>query len=685
MNRDHMVSRINLLLVLIVLVLLNLVASNSYVRWDLTANDSYSLSPVSRETLARVEDPLRVKVFYNSEVPAPYNGVRQYLLDVLREFDAAGTERFSYEVVDTAAEAGRREAQQYGLERVEIQEVSSDEFASRAVYMGAVVLYGNVVERVDRLSSTDGLEYRLTTAMRSAISQVDTLSATAESVSMQVFASPALQELQIQGLAELETQMEAIHERINRDTSGRIQFEYVEPDTDAAIDRVAQEFGVEPVRWSTDQGDPRRGILEIILAHGERIERIPLEIYSGVFGGYTLADPEDMEDAIRQGLRSLVAANPRVAYSLSAGEKHPDDSQQGAGPFAELLSESYELVTVDLAEEGVPSGIETLIINGPTEEYSQEAQYRIDQFVMAGGSALIFVDRHQQIVPTQQEMMSGAQPTWEYNETGLTELIAHWGARVGDEVVLDEESFVSRGRDGRQQLYQAPVITGRGLNREVPITAGLEDVIVLNATEILPVPETEDAGAEDRSRDAVRPEYIPVLRTSNRSWTVASPSEVGPWITGAPQAGDAAPREVAVLLEGSFASAFAAPPDELELERYRPQSVEPAQVMVVSSSALTTGQMINPERRTPNGTFLMNAVDYLNGAPGMAELRSKGLGVARLREVTPAARAVARWSNTILVPGLVLVVGLVVWSRRRARSRRIEQLFADPAAGEDDR
>lgn len=725
MNNEAIFARVNLILGVVVLVLLNLVASNSYVRLDLTANDSYSLSPVSRETLARVEDPLRVKVFYNSEVPAPYNGVRQYLLDLLREFDAGESRLFSYEVVDTATEAGRREAQQYGLQQVEIQEVTSDEFASRAVYMGAVVLYGNAVERVDRLTSTDGLEYRLTTAMRSAITQVDTLSATAEAVSMQVFASPTLQELQIQGLPELETQMAAIHERINRDTSGRVQFEYVAPETDGAIDRIADEFGVEPVRWRTEAGDTRRGLLEIVLTHGERVERIPLEIFSGVFGGYSLADPADIEEAVRDGLRSLVTANPRVAYSLSAGEKRPDDTQQGAGAFAQLLDDSYELVTVDLAEEGVPSGIETLILNGPTEEYPDAARYRIDQFVMAGGSVLIFVDRHVQNVPSQQQMMSGAQPTWEYNETGLTELIAHWGARVGDAVVLDEESFVSRGQGGQQQLYQAPVISGDGLNRELPITAGLEDVIVLNATEILPVPELEGqtgdgsqaagdgsqaaggdpdaagdgqaaddpqadpAGTADDSpaeaRSAPRPEYIPILRTSNRSWTVATPSEVGPWITGAPQAGDTAPRDVAVLLQGSFPSAFDTPPQELELERYRPQSVEPAQVMVVSSSALTTAQMINPDSRTPNGTFLMNAVDQLNGASGMAELRSKGLGVARLTEATPAARAVARWSNTILVPALVVVVGLVVWSRRRARSRRIAELFSHRAAVEEDR
>ncbi len=95
----------------------------------------------------------------------------------------------------------------------------------------------------------------------------------------------------------------------------------------------------------------------------------------------------------------------------------------------------------------------------------------------------------------------------------------------------------------------------------------------------------------------------------------------------------------------------------------------------MSSSALTTAQMLDPQTRTPNGTFLQNAVDYLNGAAGIAELRSKGLGVARLEIASPASRIVARWGNTVLVPAIVLVAGLVVWSRRRARARRVRSLF----------
>jgi ABC-2 type transport system permease protein len=676
MKRTTLFNTINLLLVLTALILLNLVGTGAYRRFDLTGNDAYSLSRVSRETLARVEDPLRIKVYYSPEVPAPYNGVRQYLLDMLREFETAGPDLFSYEIIDPTSEEGRREAQSLGLQQVEIQEVRSDEFASRAVFMGAVVQYGNVVERIDGITTTAGLEYRLTTAMRSAITQVDALAGTTGTVTMQVFASPGLAELGIEGFRELETQMVAIHERVNADNYGRLSFEFVQPGTEDAVSRIVEEFGVEPLQWDDGSGIRRRGLLEIVLRHEEAVQRIPLEIYTGLFGGYSLADPAEIEESVRQGLRSLVAANPRVAYSVTAGEKLPGDFQQGAGPFAEILGESYEVVNVDLSEEGVPAGVETLILNGPTEAYSEDALYRIDQFVMDGGSLLVFLDRHLQIIPTQQEMMAGAQPTWEFNPTNLTELLEHYGLEVTDQIVLDEESFIARQRSGTQQLFQAPVIGGTGLNRDNPVTAGLEDVIVLNATEVLPTRGSgSDDGAPRADGDAA---YIPLLQTSRRSWLVENPSEVGPWITGAPVSGDTAPRDVAVLLQGRLESYFPAPVALDGVERFRRAGIEPADILVVSASALTTGQMIDPSARTPNGTFLLNAVDYLNGAPGMAELRSKGLGVARLGEVSPTLRRVTRWSNTILVPVLVLAVGAVVWMRRRRRSRRIHAIFALP-------
>ncbi len=661
----------NVLLILAILVMVNLVSGNAFRKFDLTRSDAYSISRVSTETLARLEDPLRVKVFYNSDLPAPYNGVRQYLTDLLREYDAAEARYFSWEAVDVSTPEGRREAQQYGLEQIEIQEVRSDQFQSRAVYMGAAILYGNSVERVDRLTSTDGLEYRLTTSMASAITQVDALAGTTDEVVMEVLASPQLEELGIQGFAELEAQTAAIHERVNGDNYDKIRFSFSRPSTAVEIEDAAEAFGVRPLRWERDDGSVQEGLLEIVLhtGDGDRVKRIPFEIYSQLFGGYSLGDPADIEEAVRQGLRGLVAANPRIAYALGHGEKALQDYQEGAGPFTAIAGERYEILPVRPAEEEIPADIDVLMVNGPTEEYSPEALYRIDQFLMRGGSLFVLLDRYVPVIPSRQQQMAGAQPGWETNTTGLESLLEGWGVTVTTDFVLDEESFTARQRTGSTRLYQAPVLSGGSINNDVAITRGLQDIIVFNTTELTPV-----GGA---------PRYTPLLQTSPRSWTVPTPEEVGPWIDGVPPSVDAFRRDVAVLLEGSFRSHFNAPLDNSEPGRFLDRSVVSGSVVVLSTSAVTTAQMLDPENRTPNGTFLLNVLDYLNGAPGVAELRSKGLGVPRISVEHPAAAVAARWGNTVLVPAVVILIGLVVWSRRRTRSRRIQAHFARAGEAEN--
>ncbi len=689
MKRTHVFRRVNLLLLLAILVLVNLVSSNTYSRIDLTRSDAYSLSRVSLETLSRVEDPLRVKVFYSAEVPAPYNGVRQYLLDLLAEYQAAENRLFSYEVIDTARDEARAEAQQYGLRQVEVQEVREDEFQSRTAYMGAVVLYGTVAERVDQLTSTDGLEYRLTTAMRSAITQTDALSGASEPVVMRVFASPQLDALGIEGFETLEQTMREIHDRINEDNRGRIEFEYVQPGARDEIEAYAGRFGVEPIRWQMPDGSTGVGLLDIVLTHEGRTERVPLEILSGLLGGYFLQEPAEVEESIRRALRSLVSGSPRIAYTTGHGEKAISDFQQGAGPFSQFLEERYEVVTLNPAQERIPPDIDTVIVNGPTQPLTEAALYRLDQFVMDGGALLAFVDGFARQTPAGQAA-PGAQPAWRPNETGIERLLAAWGAETTGELVLDEEAFVVRQGGRQQTIFQAPVISGDGVNRDAVITERLEDVIVLNAVALRPSADVEGVA------------YRPLLRTSDRSWTVAGPDQITPWLQGAPPSEDTAARDVAVLLEGTFTSAFDAPvslplerpddgdapPDSGEpaqpqaaetFHRFRASASQPSRVAVIASSALTTSQMLSAGTRTPNSTFLLNTVDYLNGAPGFAELRSKGLGVARLDDVAPAVRVAMRWTNTILVPLLVASIGVVVWALRRAHARRIRQALGEGA------
>ncbi len=676
------IASVNLVLLLAIIILANLVSTNAFFRLDLTSSGAYRLSGVTRETLSRLEDPLRIEVFYSGQVPAPYNSVRQYLLDLLREYTSRDRRRITVEVVDTASPEGRQAATQYGLQQVEIQEIRSDEFQSRAVFLGAVVLYGSTVEVVDRITSTEGLEYRLTQAIRSAVTASDTLAGISEPVRMVGAISPEIAELGIDGFDRLPRELEEIHQRINRDSYDRITWELLQPSL-SEVAEVATQLGMRPLRWQGSDGAERSGLLELAITLGDRTQLVPLQIYSGFFGGYSLDEPQQIEEDLRQALRTLVAANPTVGYLTGAGERPLRDFQRtGAGPFAQLLDERYEVLQIDPAEEPIPTGMDTLVINGPRQQYSELALYRLDQFLLGGGSLLVFLDRYFERIPTQQEMMFGAQPEWQQVLTGLEELLAHHGVTVTGEFVLDEESFIARSAQGQQRVFQAPLLSGASFNRDSVITSALEEMILFNMTEI-----------RDTSSDPVT--VTPLLQTSSRSWTVEFPQEIGPWTQGPPPGETTGARTVAVIASGGFESFFDGPVSDqtdpaaatpLEgpavVTRFRRTAAPGGQLLVVSSSEVTSPQLLDGQNRTPNGTFLMNAVDVLKGAPGFAELRSKGLGVPRLEVSSPAVPAFARLANVVAVPALVILIGVAVWLRRRAHSREIQHIFRETSQEE---
>ena len=678
-NTSSFYQKVNLILVIIIVVFVNLIGVNLFFRVDVTHNDAYSLSEISRETLAGLADPLRIKVFYSDNVPAPYNSVRRYLFDILREYRQVD-KNLSFEIINVEEEAGRLEAQQYGLRQVEIQEIRSDEFQSRAVFMGIVVLYGNASERVDQLTTAEGMEYRITIAVRSVISQVDTLSGTTEPVQFQVFASPSLSSLNITGFSSLKQDFEAIYQIINQENFGRIAFDFIEPENSEEIQELVDAYGLEKLQWSMEDGLVKSGILSAVISYKDDYEHIPIEIYSQLFGGYTLENTEKLEEEVRLALRSLVTDNPRIAYTQGGEEKNLQDYEAGAGPFASLLNQRYEVTELNLETEDIPADIDTVIINGPRSNYTDSALYRIDQFLMNGGSLMVFIDGHVSNITPQQAAAAGIQPSWEPNKLNLLSALKTYGVDVTHTIILDEESYVLRQGNQQVKIFQAPILSGSSINRDIVITAELEDIIIFNAVELLPQ-------LNDKAESTI------LLQTSKDSWVVNNPSEIGPWIQGAPDEGNTAQRAVALLVEGDFTSFFDAPVDlqydvstdtetgeiaDLRTGVHRKESFRPGKILVLSTAALTTAQLLEPNARTTNGTFLLNAVDYLNGAQGFAALRSKGLGVPRIEgDENASIRQLLRWINIILAPGIMIIWGIITWLRRKARSRWIREKFQE--------
>ncbi len=163
------------ILYIAVIVLINIVGVTLFFRMDLTRDKIYSLSDASRDVVETLSEPLSIKVFFSKDLPAPHNNTERYLKDLLEEYSSRGGKLFNYTFYNVSPEEGtltqdtdenREIAKSYGIHPVQIRIMEDDEVKFKNAYMGLVIIHGDLIEKIEAITSTNGLEYTLTTAIQ---------------------------------------------------------------------------------------------------------------------------------------------------------------------------------------------------------------------------------------------------------------------------------------------------------------------------------------------------------------------------------------------------------------------------------------------------------------------------------------------------------------------------------------
>src|SRR4029077_14700968 len=79
-------SMTGVLLTGVILVLGNILMNWVYLRWDMTRNHAYSLSPSSKRILRSLDDIVLIKAYCTPDLPSPYNLYTPYIKDTLVEY-----------------------------------------------------------------------------------------------------------------------------------------------------------------------------------------------------------------------------------------------------------------------------------------------------------------------------------------------------------------------------------------------------------------------------------------------------------------------------------------------------------------------------------------------------------------------------------------------------------------------
>lgn len=674
---------------IVIILMINLVAGVLYFRCDATRNGAYSLSPLSRELVANLAEPLTVKVFFSKDLPAPYNGVYRYVSDILGEFKNSANRNFRYEFVDV--EKQKDAAGDYGIYPVQVREIQSDQVKFRNAFMGIAIVHGDLVEKIESITEAEGIEYRITTLIKKMIGKVDALVKLDGQIAVTFYASSSIP---LRGIETVNEQVEKIVRTVGAKNYNKLSYKHVDPGADKNQMALAESYGLFPLRWpafTTDLGkrvEAGSGVIGVVVEHGGRFETI--QVLTRNIMGQIQVNTDTLADGLNAAIGNLISVNQKVGYVTGHNERDINDERAGAANFKTLISDLYEFKTVDLSKDEIPDDINTLIVNGPKSRFSEYELFKIDQFLMKGRSVLFFLDSFDEMNMQGGGGMFGRQPLVIPVDTGLADYLKSFGVSVNRDIVLDMSCYRTANQMfGEQVIYFAPMVNEESLDRVNPITASLKRIFFLKGSSI---------ALQEDALKSTNLTATTLVSSSRRSWLMEGRINFNPMMMQPPAETEMRSHKLAVLVSGQFESYFkdrAEPPVKEEKGKAPApggspiassgiikKAVKPGKILVAGTSEITGPSVVDKEGKSPNAILLHNMVDYLAGNTAIPQMRSKGLEFNPLREAGDLKRYLLKGFNIAGVPLLVVAAGLLIWRMRNMRRRRIQQEFTGGGSGE---
>ncbi len=468
-------------------------------------------------------------------------------------------------------------------------------------------------------------------------------------------------------------------------SSGKLTVSFVnpmagDPTLQQANTEALAELGITPTNLNirTETGLTQQLVFPAALvSYGD--EEIPVNLLQnrvGVSHELVLNNSiQNLEYAFISVLRkAATGGRPLVGFTEGHGEL---DNRQLQGAIQSLMN-GYQVGFVNLdsiALDGLGQ-LKALIIAKPTRAFSETEKFKINHFVMNGGSVLWAID---QLDADLDSLRTSGEQTVVARQLNLDDLLFTYGIRFNYNLIADMNCAqipLTVGQVGNQaQIELAPWLFYPIF---VPTTS---HPILKNLNGI----RSEFAGTIDTiAVPNVRKAFV--LRSSPFSRILNIPATISLQLaaeTPDPEQFKDQAHPVAALLEGKFASAFAnrPVPPGIAPSITVPEEGMHSKMLAIADGDVFKGQ-INPsdgssyplgwdryaERQYGNESFLLNAVDYLTDDAGIISLREKEVKL-RLLDQAKIKDKRSYWQllNVALPPLLLLLFGL---AQREVRKRK---------------
>ena len=737
--KKNMSKYYKFLLYLIIIVLVNLVGVSLFFRIDLTSNNLYSLSKASKKAVSTLNEPLTINVFFSKNLPAPYNNIERYLHDLIEEYSIHSNNSISYRFYDVSAKEGdltgsaeenRKKAQDYGIYPVNVQTIDQDQAKVQRAYMGMVFIHGDIVENIPSITSTDGLEYKITSTIQKMNNKISALLSLTNKIKVKLIQSSSLEqiapEIGLEGLKGLKSKVAELVDEVNQKTYNQLEFVYIDPSFQTISEAELapfQRFGLQWPEFKKEDGTiiipAGKGVIALGIEAGEksfekRLLTQKLNLTSqGFQEQFQVIEMAEIKAFIEGNVDNLINIHAEIGYlsshgTMSLSASLPPQLQalqpQQAGSltkFNSLLSSNYSITQINLKDEEIPDSIDNLIIAGAKENFSDWELFQIDQFLMKGKSIALFMESFNEIQPQrQQQMYQMQQPAYLPINTGLGKLLEHYGAKVKKSYILDESCYVNRDQySGETPIYFAPLIKNENINHKLAFMSNIKELIMIK---ISPV----EIDSEKIKQNELK--SFNLIKSSARAWEMSGRINLNPMMMR-PPLNDEEKKvfPLAYIVEGRFPSYFADKPlpdkpepkkeeqsaeeedkkntqlkDEPKVQESKIKRAKgiltkgrPGKIFLIGSCEILKDNVLDETGNSPNSLFLLNTIDYLNNKSDTAVMRSKNQRFNPLKDTKAFTRTFVKIVNIGGLPALIILLGISVWFRRNARRKQIKSEF----------
>ena len=495
----------------------------------------------------------------------------------------------------------------------------------------AFTMLNNALFSSARIDLTENKLYTLTLGTRDLIAEID------EPIKFRFFFSQRASE-DLTALRAYARRVQELLEEYQALAGGSINLEIIDPEPFSEEEDLAAQFGLQSVPVN-NAGD---------------------ELYFGLVGTNSVDDQliisffqPDKEEFLEYDISRIIhqlnsSRKPKVGLLSSLKIQGDIDTSTfqttPAWVVIDQLTQQYEVVDVAMDATELPRDMQLLVIVHP-KSLSDPTLFAIDQFAMAGGRVLLFVDP----LAEMERRPPGAMPTEPASDFSL---LSNWGMQLrADTVLADSAAALNVGGSNGQSVRHLGILglSAENFNSDDVSLASLEsinvttsgildmvgrpesriDILIQSSENAMPMASTEFQSLTDPEQ--LLKTFVP----TGKRYTIAARIS-GKAVTAYPGGVDVetVPEAEAEVEGQGQGQGQVESTRDTQLHQAVLTGTDKLNVIVVADTDILTdrlwvqvqnffGQTIASPWAN-NGDFVLNSVDNLLGGSELISIRSRG-------------------------------------------------------------